>query len=326
MIQYVTGTLGHGKTLYAARRMGKALLSGRCVFANMKLVEEGDKIHGKTSPGWQHIILNQSLHYKTASRKKKEALKAEIDQRYMYLADYDKMLAAGVDGFGEGRALRVFDEAHRKLNNRNWKDIAQNAMLEDLSVARHRGFDDLVVSQHAKNTDVAIRRIADSEVRLVDWQKVLKVPVFGAPILPFHWFLAQTFPVEESAVPGVQKLGKRTGFELFRLGWFAWLYDTYEEYDPNFKNDGTRPWLPKRSVAVVTANGNGDGHPVRANGVPLSKHEKQGALGADLHPSGKERLGEVGLMPGSGAEPQAQADDRPLKTVPQYRMYPRKSI
>jgi len=181
MIQYVTGTLGHGKSLYGARRIAHDLLRGKAVLTNVRLVE-----------GWEHVVLRHSPYYVVATKAGRARMREEIWTRYVHEDDFVTMVGAKLHGHGESRGLRVFDEAHNRLNNRDWKGELQNQTLRRLSLGRKRGWDDVIISQHAKNTDVAIRRIADSEVRMIDWQKVIKVPVLHTRLLPFHMFLAQS--------------------------------------------------------------------------------------------------------------------------------------
>jgi len=288
MIQYVTGTLGHGKSLYAARRIGNALLSGRCVMTNIELL-----------PGWEHTILQRSAYYRFAGKKARQKQRDELWTRYRYEEDFVTMVRAKMFGKGEGRGLRVFDEAHNKLNNRDWKGELQNQTLRRMSLGRKRGWNDLIVSQHAKNTDVAIRRIADSEVRMIDWQKVLKLPVIHAQLLPFHMFLAQTFPIEESAVPGVARLGRRQSSELFFLGWWSRIYDTYADYDFDDDLDGEfidGVWVPIPPVMLPRPLS--ELHALRTSAEMHSVAQgSQNGRSATLHPIVEDAYGGNGPTP-----------------------------
>jgi len=212
--------------------MARALISGRAVLSNILLCED-----------WERIILEHTLHYAIAGKKRKRYLRDEMRTRYIFEENFVRMLGARIDGYGEGRGLRVFDEAHNRMNNRDWEKTDQKLMLRRLSLSRKRGWNDLIISQHAKNTDVAIRRIADTEVRVVDWSKILKVPIMHTSLLPGHLFLAQTFPVEESAVPGVQRLGKKQSSELFHLGWWRKIYDTFADYEFDDELDDGDPLI-----------------------------------------------------------------------------------
>jgi len=246
VIYYVTGLLGHGKSLYATRRMARALLSGRVVVTNVRLVD-----------GWEHVLLKHDMRYRLASRSHRARMRFEAGTRYYFTDDFRELTGARITGFGERRGLRVFDEAHNRLNNRDWKDEEQKLMLRRLTLSRKRGWETLVVSQHAKNTDVAIRRIADAEIRVIDWQRLVRVPVVNAKLLPFHLFLAQEFPIEETATPGITRLGRSRGRELFRLGWWRNLYDTFEDYELDDERDEQTIWLPLPSPQMRAIEGGG---------------------------------------------------------------------
>lgn len=244
MIAYVTGVLGHGKSLYGARLLARALISGRVVATNMRLGHfEGREF---LAEGWEHEILRHTLPYIMASQGEKAYMRREMWTRYHYEEDFGKLLNIMIHGFGEGRGVRLIDESHINVNNRNWKDELQTVATQRLSMSRKVGFNDYIISQHAKNTDVAIRRIASHEIRVVDWYQILRVPVFHAPLLPGHLFLAQHFPIEESATPGVHKVGRSTTRELYRLGWWRGIYDTHALYSfGEVLTDAETVWLPK---------------------------------------------------------------------------------
>jgi len=272
LIQYITGVLGHGKSLWGARHSAQTLLSGRALLSNIELGRHEGRVF---IPGeWQHEVLRHSPYYRFGTKSSRAYMRREIDTRYQYEPDFEKLVAGRLKGYGEGRGRRIFDEAHNNMNNRDWKDMDQNMVLRRLSLSRKRGWDDAIISQHAKNTDVSIRRIADSEIRIVDWQKIIKIPIFHAKLLPFHMFLAQTFPIEESAVPGVMSVGKRTSSEVYFLGWWRAIYDTFADYEFDDELDSRVDviTLPKPMAALVAVQGG------RAGDEPQAK---SGALHGD---------------------------------------------
>jgi len=220
MIRYVTGALGHGKSLYGARSAAHALMRGKVVASNVRLVD-----------GWEEVIGSHCYGWRRGGARGRADIMASLRRRYAFESEFATLLGARIRGRGEGRGVRIFDETHFGLNNRDFKNENQNLMLKRLSLSRKRGWDDLIIAQHASNTDVAIRRIAHSEMRVVDLQKLSYIPLLKTRLLPFHWFFAQEFPVEESAVPGVQRLGRRIGRETFFLGWWKSIYDTFEDFE-----------------------------------------------------------------------------------------------
>jgi hypothetical protein len=185
--------------------------------------------------------------YRFGKPERRVRMRNEIWTRYYHEEDFAALACAKLKGYGEGRGVRIFDEAHNRINNRDWKDELQRLVLRRLSVARHVGWDDYVITQHAKNVDVAIRRLADVEIRVIDWQRLMRIPIFNAKLLPFHFFLAQHFPVEETSVPGVSKLGRSQAREIFFLGWWRNLYDTHAEirFNDDLDDDGRGLVLPR---------------------------------------------------------------------------------
>jgi hypothetical protein len=245
-IKLVTGKLGHGKSLYGARAIGRALNTGRAVATNVRLME-----------GWQRVVLSHNPYYIASGRRSRREYELELSTRYHYEQDFVKLLGARLHGYGESRGVRVFDEAHNNLNVRDWGNEDQKLMLRRMSLSRKRGWDDLVISQNAKNVDVAVRRICDYEIKVVDLQKIIIIPFLGTKLLPAHWFWAMEYPVEESSTPGVQKLGKRHRLEMFHLGWWKTIYDTFEDYEFEDSLDDGGVWLPLASPVLSLAAGEG---------------------------------------------------------------------
>lgn len=273
-IRYVTGTLGHGKSLYGARAIGKALNSGRVVASNMRLLD-----------GWQEQVLRHNPFYRVGGQKYKREAVREISTRYWYERDFRKLLGARIRGYGEGRGLRLFDEAHLALNNREWDKDDQKLMLKRLSLSRKRGWEDLIISQHKKNTDMAIRRIAFSEIQVVNLQKTILVPVIGAKLLPCRLFYAQEFKLEESNMGG-EKLGKRIKWEIYPLGWWRDIYDTNEDYEfaDDLDDAGVLLPLPAPPLQLSPSEGAHPGETPQvaaggADGVVLLSEHKTKMLG-----------------------------------------------
>lgn len=241
MISYVTGPLGAGKSAYAARKIARALLSGRVAAANVRLVD-----------GWEHRLLKHAHYYKLAGRRARSEYRAEVAGRYFYSPDLRTLVNLRLHGKGENRGVRVLDEAHNALNNRDYAEKEQKAQLRKMTLSRKRGWDDYVIAQNKDNTDVALRRVSSVEIRLLDWQQVTRVPFIGAKLLPFHFFLAQGFlqNVASTAVNTQRPLFR----EVFFLGWWAKLYDTHEDFDVDDQDDEPAIWLP-RTAGTPQAGG-----------------------------------------------------------------------
>jgi len=235
VINYVTGTLGSGKSMYAARIAARALLSGRVVATNMRFVD-----------GWEHMLMRRAFFYKLALRdreRKQKFWRDDVASRYAYVPEIWTLLGARLHGKGEGRGVMILDEAHNEINNREWQAENQKESLRKLTLARKRGWHVYVISQHKDNTDAGVRRIATTEIKLINWRQVVKVPVIGQPLLPFHMFLAQTFMVNQNSQ--VVSASKKVASEVFFRGWYAALYDTFEDFDAGLGDDADALWLPR---------------------------------------------------------------------------------
>lgn len=238
MIEYVTGVLGSGKSLYGARETAHALQSGRVVASNMRLREN-----------WPELVLKHSALWWTSGRRERREMVENLRGHYHYEPDLSKLVSTRIHGFGERRGLMILDEAHNDINNRGWAKDNQQMFLRKLSLARKRGWRVLLLSQHKDNTDVSARRIAMCETRLVNWQQLLRVPAIGVQLLPFPLFLAITRTLNTDA----QVTGKREdqgmilGRQLFRVSWYGRLYDTFEDYGiVDDEDDMNAVWLPRR--------------------------------------------------------------------------------
>jgi hypothetical protein len=215
LIAYVTGILGAGKSYYGARKIADALLRGKVVATNMKLV-----------PGWEKIVLSHSPYYR--SSKKKESFEREIRTRYAWIPDIEYLVSASIRGKGESRGVRLIDEAHNEINNRTWLAENQKLVLRRMALARKRGWDDYILAQHRDNTDAALRRISGVEIKLINWRNLLILPFFQTKILPFHLFLAMAFPLSGQRHARKTKVLWR---EVYGLGWQKNIYDTFEDFD-----------------------------------------------------------------------------------------------
>lgn len=238
-ISYVTGVLGAGKSMYGVRTGVRALLSGRVFASNIALGHRDRSGQFVPFEGWERILLRHSPYYLFASKAEKRYQEAEIRTRYYFERDFGRLLALRLHGYGEARGIRVFDESQDSFNNRQWKDENQQLMLRRFARARKRGWADYIISQHAKNTDIAVRRISGQEIRVVNWRQHMRVPIVGTPLLPVPLFLAMGFPIEETSNPYVNRLGKPRFREVYTMSYYRKVYDTYDdiEFDDDFETE-----------------------------------------------------------------------------------------
>lgn len=228
--------------MYGARQSGRALLEGRVVATNMRFVEN-----------WEHLVLKRAPHYKIAGRRMKAEYRLEMSERYYYQPDLKKLLATRVHGRGEHRGVMILDEAHNEMNNRDWADENQREALQYLTLLRKRGFWGYLISQHKDNTDAAARRIAAAEIRIVNWKQLTRVPLLGTPLLPVPLFLAMAYPTN---VPAHAVSSNKILFrELYTIGWYRNLYDTFEDFGWDQEGDPNAVWLPLRRNANPSEEG-----------------------------------------------------------------------
>lgn len=254
MISYVTGQLGHGKSAFAIMRGARGLLSGRVLATNIRLLEEGDEKAPKG--GWQHEVLRHAPYYRVAGRRARKEYRDEISERYFYSQDIRTLINLRLHGTGEGRGIRILDETHNALNNRDWADNHQKAQLRKMTLSRKRGWEDYIIAQHSANTDAALRRVASIEIELLNWKKVLQLPFIHTPLLPMHVFLATAYRLQLTST-SVSRVKKPMWRELHLLGWWKRIYDTFEDFDVNEVDDEPSVWLPLRGAARPALQGAG---------------------------------------------------------------------
>lgn len=237
--------------MYGARKAGRALLEGKCVASNVRF-----------TPGWERLVLRRAPHYKLAGRRRKKEYEREIATRYLYEPELAKLLSVRVKGHGEKRCVRILDEAHNEINNREWEKENQKVALRKLTLARKRGFEDYVITQHIDNTDAAVRRIASCEIKVINWQQLTRVPLIGTNLLPLPIFLAMGFRLNQNRQ--AVSVGKPVFRELYSLGWYRNLYDTFEDFDLPDDDPELVQWLPLSApplTVLPTAEGTQEGAP-----------------------------------------------------------------
>lgn len=228
MIDYVTGTLGEGKSAYGVRAIALSLLQGRAVAGNVHLVD-----------GWAELV---AKHNPKVRKRDKPEFARECERRFHVADSLEELTWLKLRGRGEARGLLVLDEAHNELNNREWASKESKEFLRWLSLLRKKGWRAIIISQHADNTDAGARRLASNEVRMINWQKQTRIPIVGWSPVPWPVFLALTFPCNlPAALFDASKIRRR---EFFVLGWWRRLYDTHELYGEHDQEDELALWLP----------------------------------------------------------------------------------
>ena len=199
----ITGHLGAGKTLYAAKLITEAY-NYDVVYTNIPVyphvIRKLAKYHTRYEfVGWQDVV---DFSYST--------------QRFQN------------DGL---KKLLVIDEVHFMVNSRDWikwgKDEDYKSVLRFFSMSRKLGFDVYFIAQGSNMIDKQLRVMAES---IIEVRNLLKFYVFG--FLPLWLVLPFLAPfnsyVEFAQWHASEKVVLRRGLYLRRA--YYGVYDTYFNY------------------------------------------------------------------------------------------------
>lgn len=281
-LRYVVGPMGAGKSLYGVRCIIASLLAGKYVVSNVRLLEKGDKMpfsSQKEPLGWDVRVARQV----TRDKAKQETIRRKLRSYYIYEPDFAKATRYYPEGEDESRALMMWDEAHNDLNNRTYRDRDQ-WQLTWATQLRKLGFEGVLLSQSAENTDAQLRRICNFLVKLQNQREKMRMPVIHTrmPFLPaLH--LAAWYDVNDLAQgsSNVRKLPPPIKVERYLRGYYVNLYNTHALYHEvsDLIESGELITLPKgglplrgvaparQRVAAPAANG----------GVTNSRHSSDNA-------------------------------------------------
>ena len=210
-LNYVTGPMGAGKSLYGVRRIVAHLIAGRYAVTNVELL-----------PGWSERVAWHVAAWR--GRGKRARIAARLECFYVYETELEKAMRYRLPGRGEARGVFVWDETHNDLNNRAWRDEGRAPILEWATQLRKLGYVGFLLSQHADNTDAALRRVCGFQVRLQNQKEQTRL--LGLRVTPWPLFLAAWYPTN---IPLGTK-AKPMKVERYFLGWHRHLYDTFGLY------------------------------------------------------------------------------------------------
>lgn len=211
-LNYVSGPMGAGKSLYATRRIVKCVTAGRYAVTNVELL-----------PGWaERVAFHVSPHRSKASRRQ---LAQRLAGYYVYETELVEAMRYRLPaGKGEARGDFLWDETHNDLNNRNWKAEGRETILEWATQLRKLGFVGFLLTQHTDNTDAALRRVCNFKVLLQNQREQTRF--LGLRVTPWPLFLAVWVPTNAPLVART----KPVRVERYFLGWHRHLYDTMDLY------------------------------------------------------------------------------------------------
>jgi hypothetical protein len=216
-LNFVTGPMGSGKSLYATRRIVDAITTGRYVVTNVELMPDAfERIAHQVT----RVNFWQSKH-------EKHELADRLRGYYVFETDLQEAMRYRLPSQeqGEGRGLFVWDEGQNDLNNRDWKDKGRTEILKWGTQLRKLGFIGFLLTQHVDNTDAALRRIANYHIRLQNQREQTRL--LGMRVSPWPLFLAYWYPAH-IGLAGAKMQPAR--IERYFLGWHRHLYDTHGLY------------------------------------------------------------------------------------------------
>jgi len=224
-LYYVEGPMGAGKSLYGVRRIRETLWSGGHVVTNLELRDTA----------FAHLALRV-----TRNGRRRGELEHKFRSLYHYEPDWTNVMSyrLGCHACGrnpavcghkpkESRGLFLWDEGHNDLNNRSWREEGRNVLLEWATQLRKLGFAGYLLTQHADNTDAALRRVCGYRVRLQNQREHTRV--FGVRFTPIPLFLAAWYPTHLAIGRGAHP-PQPVKPERYFLDWHRHLYDTHGLY------------------------------------------------------------------------------------------------
>lgn len=209
----VTGPPGAGKTYYSVRAIAVAVLAGKYVATNVRLVDD-----------WpERIASTTTLRFMPRRRRQRCD---EWRRRVIYVENLDdlarvRLAAKGFEKQLEGRGIAVFDEAGEALDSREWNADKERRKMQNRFARQHRklGWDVHFVCQEAEQLDTRVRGMAEFEVQL---RNLKKFRVCGVRIFPFNCFIA----IWRWHAGRARDVSKREWFLLNKK--LAGLYDTFQ--------------------------------------------------------------------------------------------------
>jgi len=217
-LNYVTGPMGAGKSLYGVRYLVDAVISGRYCVTNVELVPDAPE--------------RIARHYgRLSTAAKRRTIADKVRRYYVHETKLGEAIRYRLPGKGEARGVLIWDEGHNDLNNRSWRERRElfkndrtggDVLLEWATQLRKLGFVGFLLSQHMDNTDAALRRVCNFAVRLQNQREQTRL--LGMRVTPWPLFLAYWYPANiglaGSRIPPVK-------IERYFLSWHRNLYDTF---------------------------------------------------------------------------------------------------
>jgi hypothetical protein len=254
------------------RRIVEQVCAGHYAVTNIELRE-----------GWAELVARRVTRFVAPRSRAKVA--SRLESLYVYETELREAMRYRLPGKGEARGVFVWDEGHNDLNNRKWRDDGREAILEWATQLRKLGFVGYLLSQHADNTDAALRRVCNFNIRLQNQREQTRA--FGLRVTPWPLFLAAWYP-SHLAFTGTKVQPAKV--ERYFLSWHRHLYDTWGLYHglAGAGDDSDVVMLPspgRRTVAPAGA------------GAPIPEGVVRPSLDAPSMPISSPVTREDGLAP-----------------------------
>jgi len=255
-INFVTGTLGSGKSYLATRYIFKYLAAGKVVACNFDLVGPWwDTVHELRQSKLRGLMEEFSLGPDLGIREAGERYEARAKIRELaYRFDVqDDLYDYRLPGEGEDRGLLVLDEQALQMNSRNWEERKKkdaqryggNTMraLQFYINMRKLGWSSLVLSHSHEQLDNQLRHMGGAIIRCRNLSKV-NIPFTRRSMFKKPRFVAIHIWPETKPVHIYRR-------EVYGLNMrLARHYKSMEEFDANPEPLGIRFQTPPyRKVA-----------------------------------------------------------------------------
>jgi hypothetical protein len=232
-LRYVTAPMGGGKSLYAVKRMMSYLIAGKYVITNVRLYD------GSQPPEKGGPYDFATIAARTIARTRpgiREQVAERLRRYYIYEESLKEAIRYRVPGYGETRALMVWDEAHNDLNNRSYLKRGKNfesehsggdSLLEWATQLRKLGYEGILISQSHENTDAQLRRICNYIVRVQNQRETIRTPFlnsrmfFMPKLFLAYWYMTNTPAGSKQVAVKVER---------YFMGYAKDLYDTMDLY------------------------------------------------------------------------------------------------
>lgn len=145
-------------------------------------------------PGWADRVAFHVAPWRSRGRRARIATR--LESFYVHETELQRAMRYRLPGTGEARGVFVWDETHNDLNDRRWRDEGRSEILEWATQLRKLGFVGFLLSQHADNTDAALRRVCSFVVRLQNQKEQTRA--FGLRVTPWPLFIAAWYPAHTS--------------------------------------------------------------------------------------------------------------------------------